>query len=1007
MHILAELLQQIIYFVGTHPLVVRAFTAAGAGCCAAVLLILSNKAASAEKWAKYFGYAFLIYFIEYSLQFIVGFIEGFMLRHHLVPASPFAEMISYAVPFLATCGSAANNLFFLAAALELTDWRWLRVLPPWISAAVEPRWAWVPTLPRWAWVFAAFTLVGMVDESVCVWCRIPDAIFSSICLGTVGYAAFTNLSYRPRQRFSLLAIVVSGTYCIIQILFGLNPWFAREGIFSFVINWSNTNVSKIIVTPSPQETLRVLDAIDIAIVLPLKFGLFFLAVILLIRSIVIISSDKTSEMLKAIIQGRLEYISNAGIVKSIGEGLDADVFELSIRLPGRTKERIASFRWFSSPAPLPDNTKLNDQKNSPRVGDPEICSISEPRIYLARKLLTGGKEIVYPNSQIDSETTLNHYVQSEGHASLVGEPILFHGAIIGSLSARWKTDRIVNKTAIQHLRQWATLLSPAIQSYREIAAIDQLSYRLTRWLAEAPSVNIEPALGEVSEILDDILSPLAMGISLEFGFQSFKTILPKRNSEHTRLLEEISTPWVNLSRSRKLSKNGYDILISRLGVAKKPETNESNKSESYRDIGVILLVVPSARDVPSVPILGSNDFHRRTMSALMADVFLDITRENFGRILNTFSVELNRADEVTESNWFKTIQTAALDAGLMWVVTSEKEKASLSGEPEWVSLIENSPMPPPHERPQWIPLERPVKETQGIIQVSLPKTGRYIWFGVGRQGFGQEFEFPSPWRVFLEQFGETADAGIDRQTTAIAFQNFQMETTKAQEFMKVNTISVILLHELGKLVKGITAPLSTIIKAYKAKQLEVKEPIIGETIMSLDEHFVAVSNYLDDIDEIRGTTNVDNQRPCRLVDVVGKLKKLHSQMLKQSNTQLDIRVPEELVVDVSFDVAYLALSTLIENAEDVLKQRADGGIIRIEADYQGEGIECHVWDNGPGVPPPFIPRLFRVGGTTKQGSGGWGLYLIKNNLELNRSKVELTDPGPGGTRFTISFPKLR
>ena len=85
--------------------------------------------------------------------------------------------------------------------------------------------------------------------------------------------------------------------------------------------------------------------------------------------------------------------------------------------------------------------------------------------------------------------------------------------------------------------------------------------------------------------------------------------------------------------------------------------------------------------------------------------------------------------------------------------------------------------------------------------------------------------------------------------------------------------------------------------------------------------------------------------------------------------------------------------------------------VRVEANPDGEMVEIRVRDNGPGVPPEFVPRLFTKfarGGTphvtTQQGSG-LGLSIVRGLAEANAGEAYYApDSAANGGTFILRLP---
>ena len=102
---------------------------------------------------------------------------------------------------------------------------------------------------------------------------------------------------------------------------------------------------------------------------------------------------------------------------------------------------------------------------------------------------------------------------------------------------------------------------------------------------------------------------------------------------------------------------------------------------------------------------------------------------------------------------------------------------------------------------------------------------------------------------------------------------------------------------------------------------------------------------------------------------------------------------------------------LVSNA---LKFTAQGGHISVDVLECGASSVCvNVTDDGVGIAPDFLPRLFERftqadSSTTRQHGGlGLGLAITRHLVELHGGTVRAESKGPGmGSTFTVELPKL-
>jgi signal transduction histidine kinase len=96
------------------------------------------------------------------------------------------------------------------------------------------------------------------------------------------------------------------------------------------------------------------------------------------------------------------------------------------------------------------------------------------------------------------------------------------------------------------------------------------------------------------------------------------------------------------------------------------------------------------------------------------------------------------------------------------------------------------------------------------------------------------------------------------------------------------------------------------------------------------------------------------------------------------------------------------LVNILQNAREALNGR---GNIEVGA-HPGENysIVITIADDGPGIPPDKVERIFEPYFTTKQKGTGLGLAIVKQNAELNGGSVRVESELGHGTKFIIQFP---
>ena len=96
------------------------------------------------------------------------------------------------------------------------------------------------------------------------------------------------------------------------------------------------------------------------------------------------------------------------------------------------------------------------------------------------------------------------------------------------------------------------------------------------------------------------------------------------------------------------------------------------------------------------------------------------------------------------------------------------------------------------------------------------------------------------------------------------------------------------------------------------------------------------------------------------------------------------------------------LVNLLKNTREALVEK---GNVFVAADcHRDHSIEISVRDDGPGIAPDKIERIFEAYYTTKEHGTGLGLAIVKHNVELYGGNVRVESELGKGAKFTLIFP---
>jgi signal transduction histidine kinase len=151
------------------------------------------------------------------------------------------------------------------------------------------------------------------------------------------------------------------------------------------------------------------------------------------------------------------------------------------------------------------------------------------------------------------------------------------------------------------------------------------------------------------------------------------------------------------------------------------------------------------------------------------------------------------------------------------------------------------------------------------------------------------------------------------------------------------------------------------------------------------------------------------QAPIYLPTLLGdKVESYRSQAEKESKT-ISLNAPAEMpTVMADGNLIGRVVDNLLSNA---FKYTDSGGLIAVEAEKQGDDIVVRVRDNGQGIPPEFLGRIFTKfvqvtspnGAPLRKGTG-LGLAFCRLAVEAHGGNIRVDSEPARGSTFAFSLP---
>ncbi|MFW5905966.1 MAG: sensor histidine kinase, partial [Desulfobia sp.] len=131
-----------------------------------------------------------------------------------------------------------------------------------------------------------------------------------------------------------------------------------------------------------------------------------------------------------------------------------------------------------------------------------------------------------------------------------------------------------------------------------------------------------------------------------------------------------------------------------------------------------------------------------------------------------------------------------------------------------------------------------------------------------------------------------------------------------------------------------------------------------------------------------------------------------------TEVEIIVEITEEIRIEADKQKLQQALLNLIKNSIDAVGKHGKIWVsahVLLDSNSGEEEIELMVEDNGPGIEPDKLKKIFDPFYTTKDvGHGsGLGLYIVHDIVENHGGKMEVNSQAGQGTNFTIWLPKIQ
>lgn len=139
-----------------------------------------------------------------------------------------------------------------------------------------------------------------------------------------------------------------------------------------------------------------------------------------------------------------------------------------------------------------------------------------------------------------------------------------------------------------------------------------------------------------------------------------------------------------------------------------------------------------------------------------------------------------------------------------------------------------------------------------------------------------------------------------------------------------------------------------------------------------------------------------------VIDICKHVVELERPLAERRHIQLELRAHAPLIVQVDSGKLHQIIQNLVRNG---LEATPPGGHVEIAVENGApNAYHIRVTDDGPGIPPEVLPRIYEPFFSTKDTGTGMGMAIVHSLVAMHGGRIEIAT-SPTGTRFDIQLPR--
>jgi signal transduction histidine kinase len=246
---------------------------------------------------------------------------------------------------------------------------------------------------------------------------------------------------------------------------------------------------------------------------------------------------------------------------------------------------------------------------------------------------------------------------------------------------------------------------------------------------------------------------------------------------------------------------------------------------------------------------------------------------------------------------------------------------------------------------------------------------------------------------------EVKDLARELNSMAHAVQERERELVRSERLAAVGKMAAMITHEVRNPLSSIGLNTELLDDELSENQKEARE-LVQAIHREVDRLTAITEEYLT-------FARMPKPKPApeAVNTLVGSLVGFVRPDLAVKGVKLEVDLADgDPIAQIDAAQIRQCLINLVRNASEAVVTKGGGTVTLRTRRAAGDRVTIEVQDDGPGIAPDVLPRMFDPFFSTKEGGSGLGLALTQQIVKDHGGDLSVESTVGRGTTFTVSVP---